>query len=100
MIGPPDDYPHFLDDITMSVGAADEPLVGGYQIVQLIEVGPLVVQGPPSTVTDEEHVVLEAVDKAIDCAAPFACGPIRAFKQTFDLEQGSRRTGRRAIDGA
>lgn len=99
VVGPPDDDPRFLDDITVSVGAADEPVVGGFQILQLVEVGPLTVKGPCSTLAEGEFVEVPAVKNAIDCAGDFACAPIRQLKEVFDQEQASQRTGRRTAGG-
>ncbi len=97
VVGPPDETERFLDDITVSVGAADEPLEGGFQILQLIEVGPLAVQGARSPIVDDEFVEVQAVEQAIDCTAGFVCDPIRRLKEIFDREQASQRTGRRAL---
>jgi hypothetical protein len=100
VVGPPDDDPRFLDDITVSVGAADAPLVGGFQILQLVEVGPLVIAGPQTAVGEHEFFDVPAIREMIDCTAEFACGPIRRLKERFDREQGGRRTGRRVPGGS
>jgi hypothetical protein len=44
--GPPDDEPVFLDDVLVEQGAEQTPLIGGYQLVARIEVGPKVLIGP------------------------------------------------------
>jgi hypothetical protein len=97
VVGPSDDEKRFLDDITVAVGAAAEPLVGGFQLLQQIEVGPLVVQGPKSGVEHAEFKELAELEEAIDCAGSLACGPLIELKNLFDREQGTRRTGRRAV---
>lgn len=97
VVGPPDDDERFLDDITVAVGAAAEPLVGGFQLLQQIEVGPLVVQGPQSAVEDAEFKELAELEESIDCAGSFACDPLIELKRLFDREQGTRRTGRRSV---
>ncbi len=66
-IGPGDDDDVFLDDIVDLAEANERPLVGGYQIVRQIEVGPLVAVGAPSLVSDDEFVALPE-------APPIACG--------------------------
>jgi hypothetical protein len=97
VIGPPDDDEHFLDDITVSVGAADEPLVGGFQLLQLIEVGPLVVVGPPSDIDEADVVIVAEIEDGIDCSGPEICTPIVALQKRVDRELGLRRTGERTV---
>lgn len=96
VVGPPDKDERFLDDITVLGGAADEPLLGGYQLLKLIEVGPLASQGTPSAIDTKEFVDVPALDEAIDCQAEWVCSPILKLKQRFDLERAKERTGRRS----
>ncbi len=79
VIGPPDDDPRFLDDITVSVGAANEPLVGGFQVLALMEVGPLIAVGAPSTLADQDVVDIPARTERIDCTGDWACKEISAL---------------------
>lgn len=97
VVGPPDDDERFLDDITVSVGAADEPLVGGFQLLTLTEVGPLVVQGKSGTVAESEFFDVPAGTVGIDCAESFACEEILKLKEVADRELESARTGRRSV---
>jgi hypothetical protein len=83
-VGPPDDDPRFLDDIMASTGAAEEPLVGGFQLLRLTEVGPRVVVGEPSDVTDSDVTEVPASPTPIDCAGPRACGGMRALAEQFE----------------
>lgn len=55
--GPPDTDPHFLDEIT--VGDSQEPVIGGFQVLEQIEVGPLLVVGDGDPVKDEEYKQFE-----------------------------------------
>ncbi len=82
--GPGDDEPEFLDDITVAVGANDEPLKGGFQIVQQIEVGPLVVIGQPTPIAEDEYVILTASDAPIQCREAQVCQSIQRLKQEYD----------------
>ena len=50
--GPPDDHEAFLDDVTLSLGASDQPLTGGYQLLRELEIGPLVRAGDADPIAD------------------------------------------------
>ena len=52
--GPPDDHEAFLDDITLSLGASEQPLTGGYQLLRELEIGPLVSVGETDPIADDE----------------------------------------------
>jgi hypothetical protein len=82
--GPGDDDPAFLDDITVAVGANEEPLTGGFQVVQQMEVGPLVVIGQPTPVAEDEYVILSASDAPIQCQEASICQTIKSLKQEYD----------------
>jgi hypothetical protein len=85
--GPDDDDPAFLDDISVAVGASEEPLRGGFQLLQQLEVGPRVIVGEPSQVADEDYVFLSASDAPIPCHKASICTYIEALKEEFDNEQ-------------
>lgn len=95
--GPDDDDPAFLEDITVAVGASEEPLTGGFQLLQQLEVGPRVIVGEPSQVADEEYVLLSASDAPIRCREAEICGVIRALKEEFDNEQQLVRVAPRVM---
>ncbi|WP_414580771.1 hypothetical protein [Scytonema sp. PCC 10023] len=82
--GPSDDEPTFLDDITVAVGANEEPLTGGFQVVQQMEVGPLVVIGQPTPIAEDEYVILSASDAPIQCQEARICETIKSLKQEYD----------------
>lgn len=82
--GPGDDEPAFLDDITVAIGGNEEPLTGGFQLVQQMEVGPLVVIGQPTPVTEDEYVILCASDAPIQCQEARVCQTIKSLKQEYD----------------
>ena len=85
--GSDDDDPAFLDDISVAVGASEEPLRGGFQLLQQLEVGPRVIVGEPSQVADEDYVFLSASDAPIPCHEASICTYIEALKEEFDNEQ-------------
>jgi hypothetical protein len=92
-----DDDPRFLDDITVSIGAADEPVTGGFQVVEQVEVGPLVVVGPDGPVAPEEYRIVPADPEPIHCNEAAVCASVRQLKQQFDEEQGPVRVAPRTV---
>ena len=82
--GPGDDEPAFLDDIIVEVGNSQEPLRGGFQLLQQIEVGPLVVVGGSTHISDEEYSILQTSDSPIQCMDAEICNSIRRLKQEYD----------------
>ncbi len=92
-IGPADDDDVFLDDIVDVAEANAKPLVGGYQVVRQIEVGPLVVVGEPTTVGDDEFVVLPEAPP-IACGEPDFCANVNMVADDL-AGRGRRRFGLR-----
>lgn len=96
VFGPPDDVPDvFLDDLTVSTGAADEPITGGYQIVRNLEVGPLVSVGNGAPVADDEWRFVARQDDPIVCGAASICSVIARLKEEFDAQHPNRVAPRR-----
>jgi len=103
-IGPPDSESVFLDDIRVSIGGSDTPLTGGYQIVQQIEVGPLIIVGEETQIDNSEYVNLDSSVDPILCHQAEVCNMISDLKNQYDLAHrsiatpvkvGPRRLGRR-----
>jgi hypothetical protein len=94
-LGPGDDDPRFLDDATVSVGTRDVPVTGGFQVVKQVEVGPVVVAGPPRQLSEEEYVVVDEPGGPIDCQAAAMCKRIRRLQD--DHAHQARRTGPRTV---
>ncbi|KAB8330133.1 hypothetical protein SD80_030410 [Scytonema tolypothrichoides VB-61278] len=95
--GPGDDDAAFLDDIKVAVGSNEQPLTGGFQLVQQIEVGPLVVVGKPTPVAENEYVILSASNANIDCKEARICQRIKALKQEYDNEHQMIRIAPRTM---
>ncbi|MDJ0676009.1 MAG: hypothetical protein QNJ36_11605 [Calothrix sp. MO_167.B42] len=95
--GPGDDEPEFLDNITVAIGANDEPLKGGFQVVQQMEVGPLVVIGQPTPIAEDEYVILSASDAPIQCREARICQSIQRLKQQYDDENQMVRIAPRTM---
>ncbi len=97
-VGPGDDEPAFLDDITLCEGADVDPVTGGYQIMRNVEVGPLMMVGDPEPVRPEDHVLLKATQETIQCANGDVCATIRALAARYDVTHAPR-TGTRGGPG-
>ncbi|MGQ4649012.1 hypothetical protein [Lyngbya aestuarii] len=95
--GPADNEPVFLDEIMVDVGSSQQSLTGGFQVVQQMEVGPLVLVGEPTPVAEEEYVVLNASDQPIQCREAAVCGQIRTLKQAYDDAQQMIRVAPRTM---
>jgi hypothetical protein len=97
--GPRDDDDAFLDQITVAVGAAESPLLGGYQLLRELEVGPLVLVGDGEPVTDAEWDVLPRVSEPIACDAAAVCRGIRELKRRYDAAHSGRVGPRNVTPG-
>ena len=84
VFGPDNNDDAFLDDIRVSTGAADEPVTGGFQVVQQLEVGPLIVVGAPTTVGPNEYRIVPRSTAAIRCAQAAVCQDIKRLEAAYD----------------
>ncbi len=98
VFGPPDSEPFFLDDITLSVGASERPVVGGYDVVSQLEVGPQLVAGQPSDLEENDFRTIPALG-GVDCHQAAVCDRIRQLEIEFDMLQALARTGPRVMGG-
>lgn len=100
MFGPSDAEPWFLDDATVDTGPGAKK-VTGYKLASRIEVGPIVVVGPPKPVPSSAFVDINALPEGtIDCGSPASgvCTFIAALKAEFDAQMNfsaGQRGGRR-----
>jgi hypothetical protein len=88
--GPADDDEAFLDDITISVGASDEPLTGGYQLVRELEIGPHLLFGATEPIGDDEWEAIAAAPAAIACNEAESCRAVRDLAARWQAEQAQR----------
>lgn len=95
--GPGDEDDAFLDDIQLVQGDLVAPVVGGYQVVQQLEVGPKVVAGAPTEIGDEEYVVLNTSSAPIRCQEAAICPAIRRLRDEFEASQPLRRIAPRTM---
>ena len=79
--GPSDDEPVFLDDIRVAGGG---PLLGGFQIVQKMEVGPLIIVGDETQIPNNEYVIVNPNIDPIFCHQAQVCDDIRSLKTQYD----------------
>jgi hypothetical protein len=87
-VGPTDEDDAFLDDIVVATGAAERPLTGGYQLLKLISVGPLLAVAPTDPVADDEFVVLDPSPAPIRCQEADFCAAVTKLKQAYDAAHG------------
>ena len=97
VFGPDDATGAYLDEIVIKRGAAKESLVGGYQIAEVLEVGPLVVVGSPDTVNSSDVVFVPAAPASISCSQARICPEMRALKAEYEMEFGPVAHGVRGI---
>lgn len=88
-LGPGDDDDAFLDQIVVNVGEP-EPLVGGYQLIKLLEVGPLIATAPTREANEDEFTLLEA-GASVNCRETSICERVNDLKEEHDsaLSHGS-----------
>ncbi len=88
-LGPPDDEPHFLDDISVEeIAGQPQPLTSGYLIVKRIEVGPNVVIGPVKDF-NRPLVTVPANSAALDCANADICTFVRREQAAYEAARTS-----------
>lgn len=85
--GPPDDQAAFLDEITISVGASDEPLTGGYQLLRELEIGPYLLFGETDPIADGEWELLAPAPATIACDEPESCRAVRDLAARWEAER-------------
>lgn len=96
--GPGDADSEFLDDITVSEGAAETPVTGGYQVIANIEVGPLVLVSNATELSDSDYVDLTTSSETIKCSEAQVCKKtIGPLKQAYDMEHPPSAFGPRGM---
>jgi hypothetical protein len=88
--GPPDEHEAFLDDITLSLGASDQPLTGGYQLLRELEIGPLIRVGYAAPIAEDEWELLEPAATTIACDEAESCKPVRELLARFEAEHSGK----------
>lgn len=97
VFGPADNEDVFLDEITVEIGGVDVNLTGGFDIVQHIEVGPLVQVGPPTTLSDNDYVLVTTTDDAIRCSEAGVCTSIQDLLDQYNQGSLVEKVGPRNI---
>ena len=82
--GPPDDDPHFLDDIKVVVGASERTLTGGYDVAKRVEVGPLLVISESRDLEPVEIILRPPVADPTPCSQSRECPGVLALKVEFE----------------
>ncbi len=92
--GPPDEHEAFLDDITLSLGASEQPLTGGYQLLRELEIGPLLSVGDAEPIAEDEWELLEPAAATIACDDAESCTPVRELLARYEAEHAGRKAPR------
>lgn len=85
--GPPDNEPIFLDDIMDEQGAEQTPLIGGYQLVARIEVGPKVLIGPEREIAPAWTEIPESNQGLVCSQADVCTERVGPAKTAYENEQ-------------
>lgn len=97
-VGPSDDEDAFLDDIELTVGQERQRLTGGYQLIRLLEVGPLLATGETSPASEEEFEWIPA-GKPIDCPRTGICSKVAELEAEHE-HAGAQGAGENRAPGA
>jgi hypothetical protein len=89
-VGPGDDDDAFLDEIELSVGQERQRLTGGYQLIRMLEVGPLLATGEAVAADEDEFEWLPA-GSPIECSRTGICKKVDALEKErrLTVEQGA-----------
>ncbi len=90
VFGPPDEHEAFLDDITLALGASEQPLTGGYQLLRELEIGPLLRVGDADPIEEDEWEILEIASATIACDDAESCKPVRELLARYEAEHSGR----------
>ena len=99
VFGPPDEHEAFLDDISVAVGATDEPLRGGYQLLRELEIGPYLAVGETDPIGDDEWEIVAAAPAPIVCDEPESCKSVRELATALTAERAERVAPRTMGEG-
>ena len=78
-------------------GASRTKISGGYQVAELIEVGPLVVVGAPSEVHEGDYQDINSSTTLIDCRSARVCQRMNQLKSEYENSVSMMSTGTRNI---
>jgi hypothetical protein len=76
------------------VGASEQPLVGGYQLLRELEIGPLMQSAATDPIGDAEWELLEPAPGTIACDDAESCKPVRELLARFEAERAGRKAPR------
>jgi hypothetical protein len=94
VFGPPDEHEAFLDDVTLALGASEQPLTGGYQLLRELEIGPLMSVGEAPPIEDDEWETLEPAAGTIACDDEESCKAVRDLLVRYEAERAGRKAPR------
>jgi hypothetical protein len=94
VFGPPDEHDGFLDDVTLTLGASEKPLTGGYQLLRELDIGPLLRVGEADPIQEPEWEILEPAAAPIACDDAESCKAVRDLLQRLEAERAGRSAPR------
>ncbi|ETZ22825.1 hypothetical protein [Pedobacter sp. V48] len=84
VFGPSDAEEVYLDDITLDKGGVDVSIKGGFEVLQQIEVGPLIQLGEATELDEGEYVILTESDAPIVCGQASICKLIKKLLTEYE----------------
>ena len=97
VFGPLDNEEIFLDNITVERGGVDVPVSGGFDIVQNIEVGPIMRIGEPRPLNESDYVLIEASGAPFNCSQSDACETVAKLLDEYNNSRLLVKTGPRTM---
>ena len=85
VFGPADHEDVYLDDMRVEIGGNSKPLIGGFQVLQQIEVGPMIALGKPSALAPTEYEILKSSTDPIICGDAKICIDIEQLWNSYNV---------------
>jgi hypothetical protein len=92
-VGPRDEDDAFLDDIDVCRGSTAVPLTGGFQLLELLSVGPQVVAEPLAAPSPQDFYLIEGGGGEVRCGSRTSdvCQQLAAWAKAIDAPDASSR---------
>ena len=82
----------------LALGAAEQPLTGGYQLLRELEIGPHLCVGDADPIAEDEWEILEPAASSIACDEPESCKAVRDLLARYEAEHAGRKAPRTMPD--
>lgn len=87
VFGPTDEEEVYLDELMIEESGVDVPLTGGFQIAQVIEVGPNVLIGDKTEIKEDEYIEVVSSSTPIKCNEAEVCERINSLYIEYNKER-------------